>query len=78
MKLRQTNTFSQIDTGQSSLMLEVTAALVLFGNSLSAVFAAECCNTGYLGAVYYIVLDSVVKLVQFLAIFSAVQESANP
>lgn len=59
-------------------MLEVTAALVLFGNSLSAVFAAECCNTGYPGAVYYIVLDSVVKLVRFLAIFSAAQESANP
>lgn len=59
-------------------MLEVTAALVLFGNSLSAVFAAECCNTGYPEAVYYIVLDSVVKLVQLLAIFSAAQESASP
>lgn len=78
MKLELANMFFQIDTGQGSLRLVVAAVLVLFGNSLSAFFAAECSNTEYSEVACHIGLDTVVKLLQFLAVSSAAQGSASP
>lgn len=53
------------------------AVLALFGNSLFAVLAAVYC-IDFLVVVYCTGMDTVMKLVQSLVIFSGEQESASP